>query len=97
MKKASLFRRDRKNQLKGLSFAFKELQMGLGDLVFYSMLSGAMLLKIGLLSYLLASAGILIGSFATFLLLEKKQIFPGLPIPILLGLAGGFGGWLLPI
>jgi len=84
------------DQLRGLSFAFKELQMGLGDLVFYSMLSGAMLLKIGLPSYFLASAGILIGSFATFLLLEKKQVFPGLPIPILLGLTGGFVGWLLP-
>jgi len=85
------------DQLKGLSFAFKELQMGLGDLVFYSMLSGAMLMKVGWLSYFFSSAGILIGSFATFLLLEKKQIFPGLPLPILFGLAGGFLGGLSPI
>ena len=85
------------DQLQGLSFTFKELQMGLGDLVFYSMLSGAMLMKIGWLSCLLSLAGILIGSFATFLLLEKKTIFPGIPIPILLGLAGGLIGWLLLI
>ncbi len=85
------------DQLKGLSFTFKELQMGLGDLVFYSMLTGAMLMKIGYISYLLSSTGIMIGSFATLMLLEKKHIFPGLPIPILLGLASGFAGWLLPI
>ncbi len=85
------------DQLKGLSFDFKELQMGLGDLVFYSMLSSAMLFKIGLPSYLLSSTGILMGSFVTFLLLEKKHIFPGLPVPILLGLAGGFAGSVLPI
>jgi hypothetical protein len=33
--------------------------------------------------------GILAGSFLTFKMLEKKGIFPGLPFPILLGLAGG--------
>ena len=30
------------DQLQGLSFSFKDIQMGLGDLVFYSMLTGAM-------------------------------------------------------
>ena len=29
-------------QLQGLSYSFKDIQMGLGDLVFYSMLTGAM-------------------------------------------------------
>jgi hypothetical protein len=31
----------------------------------------------------------LVGSFLTLLILEKKSIFPGLPLPILLGLVGG--------
>ena len=30
------------DQLQGLSFSFKDIQMGLGDLVFYSMLMGVM-------------------------------------------------------
>ena len=77
------------DQLKGLSFSFKDIQMGLGDLVFYSMLSGSMLLNFGLVSCLVSLIGILGGSFFTFLMLEKKGIFPGLPFPILLGLAGG--------
>ena len=77
------------DQLKGLSFSFKDIQMGLGDLVFYSMLSGSMLLNFGWVPCLVSLIGILSGSFLTFLMLEKKGIFPGLPFPILLGLAGG--------
>jgi presenilin-like A22 family membrane protease len=77
------------DQLKGLSFSFKDIQMGLGDLVFYSMLSGSMLFNFGVVSYLVSLAGILIGSFITFMMLEKKGIFPGLPFPVFLGLAGG--------
>jgi positive regulator of sigma E activity len=77
------------DQLKGLSFSFKDIQMGLGDLVFYSMLSGSMLLNFSVVSYLVSLVGILIGAFLTFVMLEKKGIFPGLPFPIFLGLVGG--------
>ena len=88
------------DQLKGLSFAFKDIQMGLGDLVFYSMLSAVMVLNGdfgGWIPYLGSLLGILIGSFITFRILEKKGVFPGLPIPIFLGLALGFLGSLVPI
>jgi presenilin-like A22 family membrane protease len=78
------------DQLQGLSYSFKDVQMGLGDLVFYSMLVGTMLFNFGLLSYIVSLVGILAGSFITFLLLEKRGMFPGLPFPILLGLVGGF-------
>jgi presenilin-like A22 family membrane protease len=77
------------DQLQGLSYSFKDVQMGLGDLVFYSMLSGTMLFKLGWLPCLVSIIGILAGSFITLLLLEKKGIFPGLPFPILLGIVGG--------
>jgi len=80
------------DQLKGLSFSFRDIQMGLGDLVFYSMLCAVMLLNEdfgGWAPYLLSLAGVLGGSFLTFLMLKKKGIFPGLPFPIFLGLVGG--------
>lgn len=81
------------DQLQGLSFAFKDIQMGLGDLVFYSMLMGAVFFNTfnfsGILPTILAVVGILIGSILTFFMLEKKGIFPGLPFPIMLGLAFG--------
>jgi presenilin-like A22 family membrane protease len=77
------------DQLQGLSYSFKDVQMGLGDLVFYSMLSGTMLFKLGWIPCLVSIIGILAGSFITLVLLEKKGIFPGLPFPILLGIVGG--------
>ena len=77
------------DQLKGLSFSFRDVQMGLGDLVFYSMLGGSVLLNFGLFSYIVSLVGILVGAYLTFVMLEKKGIFPGLPFPIFLGLAGG--------
>ena len=88
------------DQLRGLSYSFKDVQMGLGDLVFYSMLCAVMLLNEdfgGWIPYLGSVLGILIGSFITFRILEKKGLFPGLPIPIFLGLAAGLLGSLIPI
>ena len=84
-------------QLQGLSFAFKDIEMGLGDLVFYSMMTGALFFAfinsyafpLGILPCLFSIVGIMAGSIITFFMLEKKGIFPGLPFPIMLGLAGG--------
>jgi len=95
------------DQLQGLSFSFKDIQMGLGDLVFYSMLTGALFFRfinsyafpVGILPCLVSIIGILAGSIITFFMLEKKGIFPGLPFPIMLGLAGGLitGLLILPL
>ena len=80
------------DQLQGLSFSFKDIQMGLGDLVFYSMLIGVVFFKFNpnILPTAMAVVGILAGSIATFFALEKKGIFPGLPFPIMFGLVAGF-------
>ena len=80
------------DELQGLSFSFKDIQMGLGDLVFYSMLMGLMFTTFGasLLPGFAAIVGILAGSVLTFYMLEKKGLFPGLPFPILIGLGAGF-------
>ena len=86
------------DQLQGLSFAFKDIQMGLGDLVFYSMLTGAMIFGFpsSVLPVLASVIGIVAGSVITFYMLEKKGLFPGLPFPIFLGLAFGLTvGFLL--
>jgi presenilin-like A22 family membrane protease len=77
-------------QLRGLSFSFKDIQMGLGDLTFYSMLSGHMLLYFGFLSCLASLIGILVGCLLAFKMLERRGMFPGLPFPILFGLTAGF-------
>jgi len=74
------------DQLRGLSFSFKDVQMGLGDLTFYSMLSGHMLLNFGLIPCIASIIGILFGCLLAFKMLERKGMFPGLPLPILFGL-----------
>jgi len=83
------------DQLRGLSFSFKDIQMGLGDLTFYSMLSGHMLLYFGLVQCLASIIGILFGCLLAFKMLERKGMFPGLPFPILFGLTAGLLASLL--
>ncbi len=95
------------DQLQGLSYSFKDIQMGLGDLVFYSMLTGAIFFGfihsgsgfLGFLPCVVSIVGIMAGSIITIFMLEKKGIFPGLPFPIALGLAGGLitGMLILPL
>jgi presenilin-like A22 family membrane protease len=85
------------DQLKGLSFSFKDIQMGLGDLVFYSMLCATMLRWLSGYAYVLSFVGVVVGSFVTFRVLEKRGIFPGLPVPIFLGLTSGFLGSLITV
>ena len=75
------------DQLRGLSFTFKDVQMGLGDLTFYSLLASLVFAESMSLVYLTASiAGVLLGVFIAFKMLERKGIFPGLPFSIALGL-----------
>ncbi len=79
-------------QLRGLSFSFRDVQMGLGDLTFYSMLTCLVLANAGpTLAYALAfcaasTIGVLIGVLLVLKMLEKRGMFPGLPFPVLLGL-----------
>jgi hypothetical protein len=62
------------------------------------MLMGVMFFRFtpNILPTVMAIVGILAGSVVTFFALEKKGIFPGLPFPIMLGLAFGLiTGFLL--
>lgn len=79
------------DQLSGLSYSFKDIQMGLGDLAFYSMLIGTILFNFNfnIIPCIASMIGILAGSYLTFIMLEKRSIFPGLPFPILFGLTAG--------
>jgi presenilin-like A22 family membrane protease len=73
-------------QLRGLSFSFKDIQMGLGDLAFYSMLTSRVFFDSGFLLCFASATGVLIGAFLAFKMLEKIGMFPGLPFPMVLGL-----------
>ena len=70
----------------GAVINYEDLTIGMGDLVFYSLLINTTLLNFGVNSMLMASIGVLIGSMISLKILEKKDLFPGLPLPIILGI-----------
>lgn len=72
--------------LTGATLTFGDLTVGLGDLVFYSMLASHSMLSFGLIPYASASVGIIIGTFLGFKMLEKRSTFPGLPFSLICGL-----------
>jgi hypothetical protein len=73
-------------RLRGLSVSFKDVQMGLGDLTFYAMLVARVLASAGPIYCVGSTAGVLMGVFLAFRMLEKRGMFPGLPFSIALGL-----------
>ncbi len=80
--------------LPGAMFNYQELTIGMGDMVFYSLLAMTALL-FGLASFLGAGLGIIAGTFLGFKALQRFEMFPGLPFSLLLGIAGLFAGGLL--
>jgi len=72
--------------LPGASFSYRNIQVGLGDLTFYSMLVSRMFLSFGWLVCVAGTLGVLFGSYISFKMLEKKSVFPGLPFAVLFGL-----------
>jgi len=72
--------------LSGATLTFGDLTVGLGDLVFYSMLASHTMLSFGLIPYASASIGIIVGTFLGFKMLEKRSTFPGLPLSLICGL-----------
>jgi presenilin-like A22 family membrane protease len=75
--------------LPGAVFTYGDLTIGMGDMVFYSLLATTALVYFGgLLPFFGAAIGILTGTFLGFKALSKYEMFPGLPFSLLLGVAG---------
>jgi hypothetical protein len=74
--------------LPGAMYTYGELTIGMGDLVFYSLVATTAIVSFGLFSFLGAALGILAGSYLGFRALSRFEMFPGLPFSLLLGVAG---------
>jgi hypothetical protein len=74
--------------LPGAMYTYGELTIGMGDLVFYSLVATTALVSFGLFSFFGAALGILAGSYLGFRALSRYEMFPGLPFSLLLGVAG---------
>lgn len=77
--------------IEGLTIVIGELEIGLGDFVFYSMLAAHVFLFLGLVQFLTALIGVLFGAYLTFLGLARHRMLPGLPFSLALGMVLAFG------
>lgn len=71
----------------GAVFSYGDLTIGMGDIVFYSMLAGTAMSNFGVFPFFATSIGIIVGAFLGFKMLETREIFPGLPLALSMGLA----------
>ncbi len=82
--------------LRGLMVPFGELSIGLGDLVFYSMLISHIYLALGVAPFATGLLGLMLGAYLTFKQLEKRRIFPGLPFTLTLAMGLSLLTYYLP-
>jgi presenilin-like A22 family membrane protease len=75
--------------LPGAVFTYGDLTIGMGDMVFYSLVATTALVYFGgVFPFFAAAIGMLAGTFLGFKALTKYEMFPGLPFSLLLGVAG---------
>jgi hypothetical protein len=73
--------------LVGMSIKAGEFTLGLGDIVFYTLLPCLALFQFGLAQSIYTVVAIDVGMVITLFLLSKRRLLPGLPIPMLLGIS----------
>jgi hypothetical protein len=74
-------------EFTGAVFTYGELTVGMGDMVFYSMLASISMINFGPLPFVAAAVGVVAGAYLGFKMLEGRDMFPGLPFAVILGLA----------
>jgi hypothetical protein len=73
-------------EFTGAVFSYGDLTVGMGDMVFYSMLASTSMMNFGFIPFIGASFGLVIGAYLGFKMLEGRDMFPGLPFAMILGL-----------
>ena len=71
--------------LVGMSIRAGEFTLGLGDIVFYTLLPSLALFQFGVLQSVYTMLAIDVGMVITLYLLSRRRLLPGLPIPMLMG------------
>lgn len=79
-----------------IAYDTSKLEIGIGDLAFYSMLTSSALIITGsLIVMVLTAIAIIIGTGITIQGLKRNKILPGLPISIFLGIATMLISWYI--
>ncbi|MCX8188521.1 MAG: hypothetical protein N3F64_02320 [Nitrososphaeria archaeon] len=78
------------NEISLLLVKVDEIEVGIGDLLFYSLSTGLAYSVGGEILALTSIILIKLGVLATLLLLERRKMLPGLPLPVLLSVFATF-------
>jgi hypothetical protein len=73
-------------EFTGAVFTYGDLTVGMGDMVFYSMLASISMINFGPVPFIAAGIGVVVGAYLGFKMLEGRDMFPGLPFAVVLGL-----------
>jgi presenilin-like A22 family membrane protease len=73
-------------EFTGAVFTYGDLTVGMGDMVFYSMLASNSMMNFGPIPFAASALGLIIGAYLGFKMLEGRDMFPGLPFAVILGL-----------
>ncbi|MHA1410243.1 MAG: hypothetical protein ACTSQY_08075 [Candidatus Odinarchaeia archaeon] len=68
-----------------LTVSIGKWEIGIGDLVFYSLLVSHTVIFFGIVPWIFSIIGIIIGLIITLKILIKKKLLPGLPIALFIG------------
>jgi hypothetical protein len=69
-----------------LTVNFPHIEIGMADIAFYTMVPAIALVLVSLLAFIVVMAVVDVGLVLSFYVFRNKEVAPGLPIPILLGL-----------
>jgi hypothetical protein len=75
-----------KDFVLNLTVSIGEWEIGIGDLVFYSLLVSHTVLYFGILPWIFSIIGLVIGLSITLVILIRKKLLPGLPIALGIGM-----------
>ena len=70
-----------------LTVNFHNMEIGMADIAFYTMVPAVSLVLVNLLSFIVVMIAVDVGLVVSFYVFRNKEVAPGLPIPILMGLA----------
>jgi hypothetical protein len=69
-----------------LSIRLSDIEIGMADIAFYTMVPAVALLLDRVIAFFVVMAAVDVGILLSFTVFRKREISPGLPVPILLGL-----------
>jgi hypothetical protein len=70
-----------------LTVSFGGIEIGMADIAFYTMVPTIALILVSPIAFIVVMAVLDVGLILSFYLFRNKEVAPGLPVPILLGLA----------